>query len=178
MSAEEEIRIEVTRDKRDYFSAIWANYLYGGGIWWAVGGALVFFLVILALAISDGDPRPWAAGGAAAFIFIVVIVPLNALIIYLTAARSASQPGALDPISYVFTAEAIEVKSAIGSGVTKWLAWRRAFETSRVLVIRHHVNIMQFLPTRQIPTETLSRLRKLLRRALAGRVSFRQERPV
>jgi hypothetical protein len=172
------IRVEITRDKRDYRSAIRANYLHGGGVWWSAGVAAVFFVVFTWIEIADGAPLTYGLvkGALIAILFLAFVTPLNAILLWVTAANSVRQPGWDDPITYTFTPEALEVESSIGAGVTKWAAYKCAFENGRVLVIRHHVNIMQFLPKRQVPTETLSRLRTLLRTALKGRVSFQKER--
>lgn len=172
MSAEGEIRIEVTRDKRDYISAVWANYLNSGGVWWVFGGAIVFGAAIFAIEVFSGAYQPWIAGTLAALGYALAMIVLNAIMLTLAARQSWRQPGAFDVTTFIFTPDALDVQSEVGSGRTQWVVWRRAFENSRVLAIRHQINIVQFLPKRQIPPETLPRLRELLRTALGGRVAF------
>ena len=175
MSDGGEIRIEVTRNRADFVSAVWANFWQSGAWLWIVAGAAALGLAIGVLAHNQGDADALSDGVQVGSIFGAVTIPAYALLITLTAWRSWRQPGALDPVAYTFTPDTLEVKTPVGGGATRWLVWNRAFENGRVLIIRHRLNLMHFLPKRQIPAETLARLKALLRIVLDGRVAFKSE---
>lgn len=173
--SEEAIRIEVTRDRGDYLSAVWTNFWRSGAWLWLVGGGAALGAAIAALAARDGDPDALSSGVQTAAIFLVVTIPAYSLLMVSTAWRAWRQPGAMEPLTYTFTSSGIEVQSRIGSSTSQWLVWRRAFENARVLIIRHRLNLMQVLPKRQIPADAMARLKALLRTVLDGRVAFKSE---
>ncbi|MBY0564803.1 MAG: YcxB family protein [Hyphomonadaceae bacterium] len=135
----------------------------------ALGAAASYFLA-----------RPWqdplieaAITGA---IVVGLMFVLNVIAIFFAAASGTKLPGALGPIFYTISDEALEVKSSVGSGTNQWINWRGAFENDRVMVIRHRANLMHILPKRQLSPEQQDRIRALLRRVLAGRVALKDRR--
>jgi hypothetical protein len=175
VSGSDEIRVEITRNRADYLSAVWANFWQSGAWLWIAGGAVALGVAIGALSYSQGNPDAVPEGLHVTAVFAAVTIPAYALLLSLTAWRSWRQPGALEPVAYTFTRESIEVKTKVGASTTQWPVWSRAFENGRILVIRHRLNLMHFLPKRQIPAETLTRLKALLRIVLDGRVAFKSE---
>lgn len=168
------IHFEVTRTAADFRSAVWLNYWHGGGWGWLVGMGVLGAVASYLLAKPWEDPLIEAAITAALIMGIIFVC--HVIAIFFAAASGAKLPGALEPVAYVLTDDALEVKSSVGSGVTQWVNWRKAFENDRLIVIRHRVNLMHILPKRQLSAEQQNEIRALLLRVLGGRVSFREPR--
>ncbi len=173
MSAES-IQVEVTRDARDYRSAIWLNYWHGGGWLWMVAMGLIGAVVSCLLAEPWESPVVEAAITAGLVLGAMFIA--HAITILLTAAGAMKLPGAREPVRYAFSEESLGVSSNVGHGTTNWVNWRKAFENRRVIVVRHRVNLMHILPKRQLSAKQQEQIRALLRRVLAGRVAFMEQR--
>jgi hypothetical protein len=173
VTEEEGIRVEVTRDKGDYISGVFANLMASGGLLTpAIIAIALVFLLLLESALEGGDLSVSFAVFMGVIVFAAVFFFSCASVMF-AAWRSWKAPDALRPLIYVFTRDQLSVKSDLGGSETKWELWKDAFENDRVLIVRHRLNIIHILPKRQIAAETLARLKALLRDVLGGRVRFK-----
>ncbi|WP_395647779.1 YcxB family protein [Terricaulis sp.] len=175
--SDEPISVTVTRDRRDYVSALWANYFICGGWYWAAGASLfvgVFGIFIAAIEHHLDTPSIGSAFIIFAGTFLLVLL-LQGVVIGMAAGRSMRAVSGAGPITYVFSPDVLEVHTPAGEGKTKWEIWRSAFETKRVIGIRHELNMLHIVPKRDIPAPTLFALKALLRKALKGKVTFKAE---
>jgi len=170
----EAIHIEITRDRRDYVSAAFANLFTGPSLLLAVAAGIVLMALIEtagALLVVKSVTLTSALGAGLLFMLFLAVVCFG--VTWLSAFASWRLPGALSPIAYTFTPDAIEVRASAGESKLNWSNWRSAFENQRVLIIRHQLGHIYILPRRQIDVDAQARLKALLRAVLGARARFR-----
>lgn len=159
-----EVRVEVRRTRGDIFRGILANSLHSlGALAWFVGGSFVV-AVIAALANSARPAPEMLFVGATAFVVMLLVYAVVLLFsIWLAARQTWRASGALDTIRYTFSDQGLAIEAVNGRGLSHWHAFKRAFETKSLLLIRHHVNMVHILPKRDMGADTLERIRAVLR---------------
>jgi|GEM_PF-3212706 len=158
-----DVRFEVSRTRGDIWKGIAANSLRSPAtLAWYVGGSAV--VAAIAVTVSDrADVGETLIVGSVAFVAMLMLyAAILVFCIFLAAQKTWSLPGALDPVSYSLSPEGLGVSASTGHGVTAWSAWKLAFETNSLIVIRHQFNLLHIIPKRDLAVETLQRIRSVL----------------
>lgn len=171
-----EVSFEITRTRADTFNAILTVLLRSPSTWaWYVGGALV--VAVVAVAMSQ-DETVWAQLIVAGLVFLAMmtVFMLTALgSVYLAARKSWSAPGGLAAIKFQLSPAGLSAATATAQGVSGWDNWKAAFETNSLIIIRHHLGLVQIIPKRALPAELVGRIRRVLRENLKGSVRMVDE---
>lgn len=162
----------ITRTKADYFWAIAFNALKSPVI-------PIFFALAMVLALAPAALKGaliasdfLIAGAIYAGLLVFYYLSLLA-VVWLSARKNWSSPGALEPLRYSFSAEGIEASYSMGQGHMAWPMWKSAFETNALILIRHTLGVIHIIPKRDLDVATLARLRALLRERFGSKAQLR-----
>jgi hypothetical protein len=161
------VQLEVSRTRGDIVKGIAANMARSRGALLAyVIGALIV-AVIAILANADVSTQTKVIIGAIAFAAMLVLYSIIIILGVLFAAqKSWKAPGTLDPVKYTFSDEGLGVEASIGHGMTSWVAWKTAFETKSLIVIRHQFNMIHIIPKRGLSKDLLNAVKSMLNKHL------------
>ncbi len=164
-----EVSFEATRTRSDMFNGLMANVLRSPPtLLWYAGGAA--FIAVLAAAMNDEETFPVRSLiFAIAFLAMAIFYSLLLLAcVYFAARKSWSAPGGLVPIKFELSSSGLAAASATAHGVSGWDNWKAAFETKSLIVIRHHLGLVQIIPKRAMTAEMVERIRHVLRENIKG----------
>lgn len=165
----------VTRTKADYFWAIMVSSLRTPIIPIFLAIALTGTLIFSALSEGAlGMDQIVTAGLVYSLIVALYYISLLAMVWYV-AQKNWNAPGALSPLSYVFTPAGVEVAYAMGRGETAWALWKSALETRNLILVRHGLGLLHIIPKRDLTPSDLSRLRAMLREHLGASARLSRE---
>lgn len=164
-----EVSFEATRTRGDVFNGLMANALRSPPtLLWYAGGAA--FIAVVAAAVNDEETIPVRAL-IFAIAFLAMAIFYSALLLaclYFAARKSWSAPGGLAPIKFELASSGLAAATATAQGVSGWDNWKAAFETKSLIVIRHHLGLVQIIPKRAMPAELVERIRHVLRENIKG----------
>lgn len=167
------LRFTVTRTAADYRSAILAAWINRGDWKWIGLPGVVAASFVFVTGLRDQSPTVLSDSAAMGIVVVLIGLICVAASLLLTAARASRIPGALDPISYAFSEEGVEVETSTGKGSTKWQAFKQAVETRGHLILLSIGGNAHILPKRDLAPDEQMRLRILLNDALGGpRIAF------
>lgn len=178
MTGEQRVELTIQRTRADYFWGLLFEALQGRFLWLAI---LIPPAAEATLALRSTEGAETALrvqevitrGGVA----LVVVLALVAVLYLLIAALSWRAPGYLAPISYVFSSDGVRGQTQATSTETAWIAYRRAFETRSLLILSQAAGIVQIIPKRDLPSQTLNAVRRLLREHLGRRAQVQEIMP-
>lgn len=166
-----EVSFEVTRTRIDVFKALVANMLRSPGalVWFVVGS---LFVAGIAAAVNDTESLPVRTiiFGVAFLAMLVLYAVIMLVCIYFAARKSWTAPGGLAPIKFNLSAAGLAASTETAHGQSGWDNWKSAFETRDLIVIRHHLGLLQIIPKRTLPVDAIARVRDVLRANIKGRV--------
>lgn len=163
-----DVRFEVSRTREDLWKGIAANLLRSPGtLAWYAGGSVVVAIIAIWANRDESYEALLLIGLVAFAAMLAVYTVMMALSVFLAARKTWSLPGALDPVSYTLSSEGLNVSASTGHGLTSWSAWKSAFETRSLIVIRHQFNLIHVIPKRALDAATLEGVRVVLRANLA-----------
>lgn len=170
--SESQLSFTVKRTKADYFWAVAFNALKSPII-------PIFFAFALLLVLGpnalEGElyATDFMLVGAIYAALIVLYYLFLMAAVWFGARKNWSSPGALEPLSYTFSAEGIAASYAMGQGQMAWPLWTGAIETKALVLIRHSLGMLHIIPKRDLDAATLARLRALLRDRFGSKAQLR-----
>ncbi len=163
-----DVHFEVSRTREDLWKGIAANSLRSPGtLAWYVGGSAVVALISMWANRRDGAEALVFIGLVAFVGMLALYAVIMAFSVFAAARKTWRLPGALDPVTYTLSNEGLNVSASTGHGLTAWSAWKTAFETKSLIVIRHQFNLIHVIPKRALDAVTLESVRAVLRANLA-----------
>jgi len=166
--------ITVTRKRLDYFWGLLFDAL----------SSRVFWLAVLIPPVAQGvlhfkrsegmeiAPRTLEIVTQMA-ITLGLIAPVVFAIFYFAANLNAGAPGHLAPTIYFVSPDGIA-----NSGKTAaWSAYRGAIETKALFILRQKESAIQIIPKRDLSTQAIAALRRLLRQNLGRRAQVQESAP-
>ncbi|MEQ1618021.1 MAG: hypothetical protein ABL883_06715 [Terricaulis sp.] len=166
-----EVSFEATRTRTDVLKALIANtWRSPAALLWYIGGSLL--VAGIAFAVNDEQTVVTRmVVFAAAFGAMVAFYSLLFFVCLLFAARKSwTAPGGLEPIKFNLSATGLSAATATAQGQSGWDNWKAAFETNSLIVIRHHLGLLQIIPKRNLDAMTVGRIREVLRAHIKGGV--------
>lgn len=178
MTGEERVELTITRTRADYFWGLLFEALNGRFLWLAilippVAEGMFAFRSTEGAATAERVQEILTRGGIA----LLIVLALIALLYLFVAALSWRAPGYLAPIAYVFSPAGVIGRTQVTTTETAWPAYRRAFETRSLLILSQAAGVVQIIPKRDLPSQTLSAVRRLLREHLGRRARVQEIRP-
>lgn len=166
-----EISFEATRTRADVLKALIANTLRSPGtLAWFIGGSV--FVAGIAFAVNDEQPM-----ATRFFVFAAALVAMLAfysllllVCLFFAARKSWTAPGALESIKFNLSAAGLSAATTTAQGQSGWDNWKAAFETKSLIVIRHHLGLLQIIPKRNLDLATMGEIRETLRAHIKGNV--------
>lgn len=171
-----EVSFEATRTRADVLQALIANTLRNpSALMWYFAGSVI--VAGIAVAVSDDEAAPTRIIiFGAAFVAMLAFYSLFLLVcLFFAARKSWTAPGGLAPIKFNLSAAGLGAATATAQGLSGWDNWKSAFETESLIVIRHHLGLLQIIPKRALSAETVARIREVLRANIKGRVRLANE---
>jgi hypothetical protein len=159
-----EVSFEATRTRGDVFNGLLANALRSPAtLLWYAGGAA--FIAVLAVIVNGEETLATRALiFAIAFLAMAVFYSLLLLAcLYFAARKSWSAPGGLASIKFELSPSGLAAASATAQGVSGWDNWKAAFETKSLIIVRHHLGLLQIIPKRALSADLVARIRGVLR---------------
>lgn len=176
MTAGDRLEITVTRKRSDYFWGL----LFDGF------NNRLFWLAVLIPPVAEGilhfkrteavetAPRVLEVAthvaGAAGIVAVAVVA-----IYYFAAGLTARAPGRLAPATYIFSPSGISARGSTAE--TAWAAYRGAFETGALFILQQKNSAIQIIPKRDLSTQAIAQLRRLLREMLGRRAQVQESAP-
>ncbi|MEQ1819715.1 MAG: YcxB family protein [Terricaulis sp.] len=174
MTSADRFEITVTRKRSDYFWGLLFDGL----------SSRVFWLAVLIPPVSQGVLHFKRTEGMEVAartveiamqmgITIAIIGPAVFAIFYFAANLNARAPGHLAPATYAISPDGI----ANGGTSTAWSAYRGAVETKALFILQQKQSAIQIIPKRDLSTQAIAGLRRLLRQNLGRRAQVQESAP-
>lgn len=174
MTKADRFEITVTRKRLDYFWGLLFDGL----------SSRVFWLAVLIPPVAQGVLHFKRTEGMEAAtraleiatqmaMTLGIIAPAVFAIFYFAANLTARAPGHLAPTTY-----AISPQGIANSGKTSaWSAYRGAIETKALFILQQKQSAIQIIPKRDLSTQAIAGLRRLLRQNLGRRAQVQESAP-
>jgi hypothetical protein len=168
------LEITVTRKRGDYFWGMLFDGLNNR----------IFWLAVLIPPVAEGMlhfKRTEGVETATRTLEVVthmasaagIVASAVIAIFYFAANLNARAPGHLSPVTYVISPD--------GSGTrgesTAWAKYRGAIETKGLFVLQQKAGLLQIIPKRDLSTQAIAALRRLLRANLGRRAQVQESAP-
>lgn len=174
MTKADRVEITVTRKRSDYFWGLLFDGLSNRIFWLAVlippvaQGVLHFKRTEDLEAASRAVEIATQMATATAIVAAAVV-----LIVYFAAGLNARAPGHLAPTTYALSPAGV----ADNSATTAWSAYRGATETNALFILQQKKSAIQIIPKRELSTQAIAALRRLLRQNLGRRAQVQESAP-
>lgn len=174
MTKADRFEITVTRKRLDYFWGLLFDGLSNR----------VFWLAVLIPPVAQGVLHFKRSEGmelASRTLEIVtqmaitlgIIAPVVFAVFYFAASLNARAPGHLAPTIYFVSPDGI----ANSGKTTAWNAYRGAIETRALFILQQKQSAIQIIPKRDISTQAIAGLRRVLRQNLGRRAQVQESAP-
>lgn len=174
MTKADSFEITVTRKRLDYFWGLLFDGLSNR----------VFWLAVLIPPVAQGVlhfKRTEGTEIAARTLEIAtqmaitlgIIAPVVFAVFYFAANLTARAPGHLAAATYALSPDGI----ANSGKTTAWSAYRGAIETKALFILQQKQSAIQIIPKRDISTQAIAGLRRLLRQNLGRRAQVQESAP-
>lgn len=177
MTGKERVELTITRTRADYFWGLLFEALNGRFLWPVilippVAEGMFAFRSTEGAATAERVQEIVTRSGAALLVVLALVVALYLLV----AALSWRTPGYLQPISYVFSPSGVRGQTIAATTETTWVVYRRACETRSLLILSQAAGIVQIIPKRDLSSQTLNAVRRMLREHLGRRARVQEIR--
>ncbi len=174
MTSADRFEITVTRKRLDYFWGLLFDGL----------SSRVFWLAVLIPSVAQGVlhfkrtegmdiPARTLEIATQMAITLGIIAPVVFAVFYFAANLTARSPGHLAPATYSISPDGIA-----NSGATApWSAYRGAIETRALFILQQKESAIQIIPKRDLSTQAIAALRRLLRQNLGRRAQVQESAP-
>ncbi|MBL8547813.1 MAG: YcxB family protein [Hyphomonadaceae bacterium] len=174
MTKADRFEITVTRKRSDYFWGLLFDGLNNRIFWLAVlippvaQGVLYFKRTEGAETAARAVEIATQMAAVGGFVAAIVVA-----VFYFAANLNARATGHLAPATYALSAQG----AAHGGTTTAWSAYRGAIETKALFILRQKQSAIQIIPKRDLSTQAIAGLRRLLRENLGRRAQVQESAP-
>lgn len=174
MTSADRFEITVTRKRLDYFWGLLFDGLSNRIFWLAVlippvaQGVLHFKRTEGMEAVARAVEMATQMG-----IAIGILASAAFALFYFAATLNARAPGHLAPATYAISLEGI----ANGGKTVAWDEYRGAIETKALFILQQKQAAIQIIPKRDLSTQAIGGLRRLLRQNLGRRAQVQETAP-
>lgn len=175
MTSEQRVEITIQRTRADYFWGLLFEALNGRMLWLAIliPPAAEAMLALRSTEGADAALRVQEVLTRSG-VTLIGVLAFVAVLYLIIAAICWRAPGYLGPISYVFSSAGVRGQTQVTTTETAWAAYRGAFETRSLLILRQGAGIVQIIPKRTLSSQTINAVRRMLREHLGRRAQVQE----
>ena len=174
MTSADRVELTVTRKRGDYFWGMLFDGLSNRIFWLAVlippvAQGMLHFKRTEGLETATRVLEIATQAASAAGLVAAAVIA----IFYFAANLNARAPGHLSPATYTISPAGVGTRDA----TTAWAKYRGAIETKALLILQQKAGLIQIIPKRDLSTQAIALLRRLLRENLGRRAQVQESAP-